>query len=328
MIGLHLCDLHATPMSGSSAMKYSFVVTVALTLAAIGSASSIQAQNYRSFVSSTGSDSNPCTLPAPCRSFQRGHDVTNAGGEVDALDSAGYGTLNITKAISIIGNGQAGILATCSFCVGVFINAGGVDAVNLRGLVIEGAGTGNTGIQYGIAGSLSVENCVIRGFTFAGIYQITDSNSVPATLHVSDTLISDSPKATGIFIAPSSGTSGALNRVTINLQKSGVVISLPKASDSSDFTVSDSVFADNGIGFSVTVGSGIPSARVMLQNSAFHENLGGAIKADGFGTTLWLSQITANANGSDLTIANNANVYSFGNNSLTGAGSPILIGLR
>src|SRR5664279_27458 len=53
------------------------------------------AQNARSFVSGHGSDSAGCTLAAPCRTFQHAHDQTNSGGEIDVLDAAGYGTLNI-----------------------------------------------------------------------------------------------------------------------------------------------------------------------------------------------------------------------------------------
>ena len=43
-------------------------------------ASSASAQNNRSFVSGQGSDSNSCALNAPCRTFQRAHDMTNAAG--------------------------------------------------------------------------------------------------------------------------------------------------------------------------------------------------------------------------------------------------------
>ena len=50
----------------------------------------------RVFVAAQGSDSNPCTFAAPCRTFQHAHDVLAANGEIDVLDPAGYGALTIS----------------------------------------------------------------------------------------------------------------------------------------------------------------------------------------------------------------------------------------
>ena len=63
-------------------------------------AGAAQAQT-RVFVAAQGSDSNPCTFAAPCRTFQHAHDMVAAGGEIDVLDPAGYGAVIITKSISI-----------------------------------------------------------------------------------------------------------------------------------------------------------------------------------------------------------------------------------
>ena len=53
-------------------------------------------------------------------------------------DSAGYGSITITKAVSIVGDGSlAGILAS-SGQDAITINAGASDVVELRGLKIEG----------------------------------------------------------------------------------------------------------------------------------------------------------------------------------------------
>src|SRR5438034_6164872 len=86
--------------------RTTFTTVIGLVaLAAILPAAPVRAQNVASFVSGHGVDSNPCTLAAPCRSFQRAHDMTNANGEIDVLDPAGYGSLTITKAISIVNDG-------------------------------------------------------------------------------------------------------------------------------------------------------------------------------------------------------------------------------
>ena len=59
----------------------------------------------RTFVSITGDDANDCLNITPCRNFQRAHDAVADGGEVVALTSGGYGTLTITKNVTISGEG-------------------------------------------------------------------------------------------------------------------------------------------------------------------------------------------------------------------------------
>jgi hypothetical protein len=72
----------------------------------------------RTYVSVSGSDSNPCSLTAPCRHFQAAVNATSAGGEVDALENnsgAGMdfnpsGTMNVTLSDSVIAdNGIDGV---------------------------------------------------------------------------------------------------------------------------------------------------------------------------------------------------------------------------
>jgi hypothetical protein len=56
------------------------VMAAALALAVTLPPVSAQAQAPRTFVSSAGSDSNPCSFAAPCRHFQAAVDATSAGG--------------------------------------------------------------------------------------------------------------------------------------------------------------------------------------------------------------------------------------------------------
>src|SRR5262245_53329779 len=101
-------------------------------------ADSAHAQN-RVFVAAQGSDANPCSFALPCRTFQHAHDVVAAKGEIDVLDPAGYGSVIINRAISIQGHGFSGI-STPSGGTAVTINASSGDELNLRALIIEGAG--------------------------------------------------------------------------------------------------------------------------------------------------------------------------------------------
>src|SRR6516162_4145543 len=89
-------------------LKSSLMAVAAIAFVCSMHADPAQAQS-RVFVSATGSDGNPCTFAAPCRSFQHAHDVTSANGEIDVIDPAGYGPLTISKSISIQGHGFSGI---------------------------------------------------------------------------------------------------------------------------------------------------------------------------------------------------------------------------
>src|SRR5580692_7681465 len=122
------------------------------------------AQRDRVFVASYGSDSNPCTFGSPCKTFQNAVDVVAAGGEVTAIDSAGFGPLTITKAVTITSPDgvEAGIVPNPGSDA-VYINTSG--DVALRGLTIEGNDSGTDGIGLNNAGSLAIVNCSIRHFT-------------------------------------------------------------------------------------------------------------------------------------------------------------------
>src|SRR5579862_3770760 len=144
--------------------RIAIVIAAALAFAVTLSAAPAQAQ--RVFVGATGSDGNPCTFAAPCRSFQHAHDVASSGGEIDVLDPAGYGPLTISKSISIQGHGYSGITVP-SAGNGITINAPGAN-VTLNGLLIEGGGAGYDGIVFNSGGSLTVTNCVVQNFFYSG----------------------------------------------------------------------------------------------------------------------------------------------------------------
>jgi hypothetical protein len=147
-------------------------LTILASMLALGlHAAPAEAQNTRSFVSATsGSDSNACTRSAPCQTFAFAITQTNAGGEVNTLDRGEYGTVTIDKSISIVsGLGEAGISVPPDG-TGITINAGPHDKINLRGLIIEGAGVGNRGIQFNTGGSLNIQNSVIRNHKGNGVF--------------------------------------------------------------------------------------------------------------------------------------------------------------
>ena len=131
-----------------------------------------QAQASRTWVSGVGDDVNPCSRTAPCKTFAGAISKTIIGGEIDALDPAGYGALIISKSITIDGTGNlAGILAagTTGLTINLTDPKDTAKAVRLRGLSINGVRTGTNGINIIAAGLVSVEDCVIDGFIKNGI---------------------------------------------------------------------------------------------------------------------------------------------------------------
>jgi hypothetical protein len=142
-----------------------------LLIALISSAA--QAQASRTWVSGVGDDVNPCSRTAPCKTFAGAIVKTAVGGEISVLDSGGFGSVIIRKSITIDGTGMlAGILAAGTSGITIDMTEAkdpSITAVRLRGLSLNGVGTGVNGINIKTAGSVSVEDCVIDGFKGSGI---------------------------------------------------------------------------------------------------------------------------------------------------------------
>ena len=131
-------------------------------------ASLVQAQAGRTWVSGVGDDVNPCSRTAPCKTFAGAISKTAKDGEIDTLDPGGFGAVTITKSITLDGTGTlAAILAPK--INGIIINITDPDdvakAVRIRGLSINGMGSGLQGIKVIAANKVVVEDSVIDGFT-------------------------------------------------------------------------------------------------------------------------------------------------------------------
>jgi hypothetical protein len=121
------------------------------------------AQATRTWVSGTGDDANPCSRTAPCKTFAGAISKTAASGEINVIDTGGYGGVTITKALTIHSrNVQAGILVSGTNAI--VVNAGVNDKVNLIGLNINGFGTSLYGIRVLQAKTVRVEDSRIFGF--------------------------------------------------------------------------------------------------------------------------------------------------------------------
>jgi hypothetical protein len=190
------------------------------------------AQATRTWISGVGDDVNPCSRTAPCKTFAGAISKTARGGEINVLDPGGFGSVTITKSITIDGTGpMASILA--SGTTGIIINitdtADIEKTVRIRGISINGAtSSGERGIQ-GIkvvaANKVSIEETVIDGFKGDGI-NVTGATQV----FVKDTTIRNSGK--GISVQSAKGqaiinnVSIVFNEVGLETISGGTIISL------------------------------------------------------------------------------------------------------
>src|SRR5215218_2442099 len=144
--------------------------TFAFVVFTLACATAAQAQATRTWVSGVGDDVNPCSRTAPCKTFAGAISKTANNGEIDCLDPGGFGTVTITKSITIDGTNGAGfgsILAAGTNGVNVndsLTATPNTIIVNLRNLSIQGANTGFDGVRFVAGKQLHVEHCVISGF--------------------------------------------------------------------------------------------------------------------------------------------------------------------
>jgi hypothetical protein len=298
-----------------SALTIGALVTM---LACLLHAAPAYAQANRTFVSGSGSDSNPCTVASPCRSFQAAFNATVVGGEIDVLEPAGYRTLSITHAISIQGHDYAGI-SVPSGGTGITISSSVTGEVNLRGLLIDGGGSGSTGISSS-AGSLNVQDCVIRNLTNFGIFVDASANS--PTVFVSDTLVSDiAPGTVSLFdfgIAVGALNDGkataVLTRVHVDNSANGIKMNLIVG----DASIVDSVVS-NSTGYGVIAEfGGFTSANGVVTTIRHSDiaNNGTGVYANGGGAsaTIVLSQSILHGNATAWSGQNGGSILSTSDN--------------
>lgn len=161
----------------------------------------------RTFVSSSGSDSNPGTRESPFRSFQAALAGTTPGGEVVALDSGDYAPFVVDKSVMVAGAPGAHAAISVSSGDGIHVRAGGSDAVVLRNLFLTGIG-GRHGIFFETGGSLDLEFIAVTGFAGRGL-RMTALNAA-ASLAVRDSVFR--ANSAGVVV---NGSSGGAIRVEI-----------------------------------------------------------------------------------------------------------------
>src|SRR5579884_2892098 len=201
----------------------------------------------RAWVSGHGVDQAGCGAPAsPCRTFQYTHDnIVASGGEIDVLDPAGYGPITITKALSIVndGVGVAGVQQGTSGQNAITINAGSGDEVLLRGLEIEGLGTGANGVDLVSAFRLTIVNCAIRRFTSGGVMLMPSSASGGVTVSISNTTLWSNGYGLLAYPQGSATVQGTISNVEATGNFEGVYIDGSASSAAGSYLVANEVNA-------------------------------------------------------------------------------------
>jgi hypothetical protein len=169
----------------------------------------------RTFVSSLGADTNPCSLAAPCRTFAQAISQTASGGEVVVLNSAGYGPFTISQSVAITAPEgiYAGISQGSDSGDGIDISAGPTDVVTLKGLTIIGPGasasTGN-GVFFETGATLHLEGCEVRGFNVDVLV------TVNSQLSIKDTVVKDANFGIALLGNTAGTMSASMDNVTVN----------------------------------------------------------------------------------------------------------------
>lgn len=293
---------------GSFLSSFVRMFVLALTLCA-----DLASGQVRTFVSTSGSDGNPCTKALPCRNFDAAVAAVDSGGEVVALDSGGYGPVAINKSVAVIA--AAGLHAAIAPTVGdaITIAAGTEDRVILRNLFLNNQGTAASGIVNQSAAEVSIQSCSISNFTSNGIYIVnTGDNS---------TVIKDSAiRASSYAIIMEFADAGT--RVTVENSFLGLNFMGIEADSPGFVSVRDTVFSGNNFGVRAVGGQmGAVKSEINLESCLLNGN-GVAVVSEGMGVqgsaTVRLANTMIVNNDIGLEVLSGGAIVSFGNNMLHG----------
>jgi len=277
-------------------------------------ATPLYAQATRTWVSGVGSDANPCSRTAPCQTFAGAISKTATGGEINCLDPGGFGTVNITKAITIdCGHTHGSILAASTN--GVIVNGAGIH-VTLRGLAINGANTttGN-GVRILQAGSVTIDDVDIEHFggtvtNGRGVTIETSTANVRVSIlnsrlnHLNNSGVHSNPTGGNVILS--------MDNVQIeNSANAGIQLRQLTTA------VINRVSSTNSL-----LGSGITleltTANATVSNSNFSNNAFGVFNGNGGNPILRLASSTITNNTTDGLRINTGQVISSGNNMIRG----------
>ncbi|MES2935157.1 MAG: right-handed parallel beta-helix repeat-containing protein [Pseudomonadota bacterium] len=296
---------------------------ILLLLVVIFSSQLVSAQATRTWVSGVGDDVNPCSRTAPCKTFAGAISKTAAGGEINVIDSGGFGAVTITKSITIDGAAlMASILASGTNAI--IVNASATDVVTIRGIHMQGlsatASPGLNGIRFINGKELHVENCVIENFRGIGI----DAQNPTANnaLFVRDTIIRNVIDPIngggGILVKPVGvAATVSLDNVRFDQNNFGMRIEA-----NTKAMVRNSLASNTSPGNGFVVFSSSGAAEMFIENSSVSNGAQSGILSNGSAAKIYLSNTTIFGNPQGLVSSGGGQIISFGNNKNAGNTTP------
>ena len=311
-------------------MSSLFKILIALGLSLVAFATPSFAQATRTWVSGVGDDVNPCSRTAPCKTFAGAISKTAAGGEINCLDPGGFGTLTITKSITVDCTGTFGSSLNSGGINGFVINdslsaAPNTAEVILRGISINGAGTtpGLNGIRFISGSSLVLEDVLIQNQL--GGNGISLQPGARIEFYAENVTITDG--AGGILMQPT-GANGAIRAFLRNVRmqnNTGTGLSLNTTGNTAAAgifaMVEKSVLTGNATGIGLNTPVGTTSATVMLNDSVISGNTTVGLTATGAAARMRVANSSVTSNTTGVTIAGSAIINTYGNNRLDGNGT-------
>jgi nitrous oxidase accessory protein NosD len=291
-------------------MQARTAVRSAVTFAALVFCSATQAQSFRAYVSSAGSDANPCTVAAPCRLLPKALAAIADGGEVWMLDSANYnsGPVEVNKSATILA--IPGAVGSVVALGGPAFNiATAAVRVVLRNLVIVPfvGGAGTYGVVMTNGASLDIENCVIANMTAHSAVVVETA----AQVKITDTVIRN--VSTGIWLRNGARANITTTKIT-GASTHGVYVEAFTAGATTIASISDSVLSHNSVGAYVEQ-SGTSIGKLIVSNTTSSENIYGVAVLAGDAARAVLSVGNSTISGNTVGMYNGAGTLnSLGNN--------------
>jgi len=229
-----------------------------LALIALAVPSSASAQATRTWVSGVGDDANPCSRTAPCKTFAGAISKTANGGEINCLDPGGFGGVTITKSLTIKCHyTEGGVLVANTNAI--IISAATTDKVTLRGLDINGVGTGAQSSLVGVK-IINAARVNLYGNEIYRFQAGVDVVPAPATANVTRVVLRDNhihDNGVGVISAPGNANvtavSTTLRHNDIQDNTCGVVASAFGTNASTPVAATDCGAAGSGTGLNKTV---------------------------------------------------------------------------
>jgi hypothetical protein len=293
----------------------SFGAAIAVASALFAFAAPAHAQATRTWVAGIGNDADPCSRTNPCKTFAGAISKTAINGLINCVDSGAYGTVTITKSITIdchdvfasVLNGKEGV-------TGIIINIPAGDpndplrTVRLRNLDISGIGLGNVGISILSAAAVILEDLEITGNVKQGI---SDTRSEGNTMLTVRNSVVANNAGVGISAGAQMNTL-VLDNVQSNKNAYGIALAKTNTA-----TITRSVFSNN-----TTAGVEADSGGQMMLNESMVSYNGTGISASGGAVALANTDVAFNSTGISGATTSFGNNRIFGNAAAGVAPSP------